>query len=214
MRERLEAALAAEPGELVLGPARNRLRHELGEAQKQALVHAREALDSDRYFRLLDALDALAAEPPLGPKAPARARSVVGDLIRRDAKRLRRAVQSVPEGDAAGRDPALHEARKKAKRLRYAAELAKPAGGRRAKKLAKRAKAVQQALGRHQDSVVARQHLRRLGAQSFLHGENGFTFGLLHGVERLHAEHAEQDFEKAWAKMPRPRTAAAWASKR
>jgi len=67
--------------------------------------------------------------------------------------------------------------------------------------------------GGHQDSVVARQRLRQLGAQSFLHGENGFTFGLLHGIERLHAEHAEQEFQKATARIPRPRTAAAWVAK-
>lgn len=56
-------------------------------------------------------------------------------------------MRTVAESDPDGRDRAMHEARKKAKRLRYAAELATPAGGRRAKKLAKRAEAVQQALG-------------------------------------------------------------------
>lgn len=214
VRERLQAGLEAEPGELVLGPARSRLRIELGQEQKEALANAREALDSTRYYRLLDALDALGADLPLAPAAHAQARSVLGDLVRRDAKRLHRAVLAIAESDTDGRDLALHEARKKAKRLRYAAELAMPAGGRRAKKLAKRAKAVQQALGQHQDTVVARQRLRQLGAQSFLHGENGFTFGLLHGVERLRAEQAEQEFQNAWAQMPQPRTAAGWVSKR
>jgi CHAD domain-containing protein len=112
------------------------------------------------------------------------------------------------------RDPALHEARKKAKRLRYAAELARPAGGRHAKRLANRAKAVQRALGEHQDTVVARQRLLQLGGQAFLHGENGFTFGLLHGVERRRAERAEDEFWEAWSRMPRPRTTAAWVAKR
>lgn len=214
IRGRLEAALEAEPRELVLGPALNRLRLELAREQSQGLANAKEALDSARYYRLLDALDTLAAGALLAPPAAhARARSVIGDLVKRDVKRLRRAVRAVAESDPDGRDQAMHEARKKAKRLRYAAELATPAGGRRAKKLAKRAEAVQQALGGHQDSVVARQRLRQLGAQSFLHGENGFTFGLLHGIERLHAEHAEQDFQKATARIPRPRTAAAWVAK-
>ncbi|NYG07288.1 CHAD domain-containing protein [Phycicoccus badiiscoriae] len=214
IRERLEAALSAEPRELVLGPARRRLRIELAHEHKDALARAREALGSTRYYRLLDALDALVADLPLAPAARAPARLVLGDLVRRDAMRLHRAARAVAESDAAGHDPALHEARKKAKRLRYAAELAVPAGGRRAKRLAKRAKAVQQALGQHQDTVVARQRLRQLGAQSFLRGENGFTFGLLHGVERLRAEHAELEFQSAWVRMPRPRTAAAWVSKR
>jgi CHAD domain-containing protein len=214
IRGRLEAALEAQPRELVLGPARNRLRLELAREQREGLAMVRQALDSPRYFRLLDALDLLAADPPLARRAKAPARSVIGDLVKRDVKRLRRAVKAIAESDPEGRDQALHAARKKAKRLRYAAELAVPAGGRRAKKLVKRAKAVQQALGRYQDSVVARQRLHQLGVQSFLQGENGFTFGLLHGVERLRAEHAEQDFRKASDRLPCPRTAAAWVSKR
>jgi CHAD domain-containing protein len=171
-------------------------------------------LDSARYYRLLDALDELVADLPQAGAAHLHARSVLGDLVRRDAKRLRRAVKAVAESDADGRDHALHEARKKAKRLRYAAEMATPAGGRHAERLAKRAKAVQRALGQHQDTVVARQRLRLLGVQAFLQGENGFTFGLLHGEERLRAERAEHEFQNAWNRMPRPSTAAAWVAKR
>ena len=47
---------------------------------------------------------------------------------------------------------------------RYAAESASPVLPR-AKKLAARAKSVQEALGDHQDSVVARSKLRQYGAQ-------------------------------------------------
>lgn len=212
--QRLEAALEAEPSDLVLGPARSRLRTALVQEQRESLGNAKEALASVRYYRLLDALDALAADLPLSSTGSAKARLVMGDLVRRDAKRLHRAVKAVPDSDAEGRDAALHEARKKAKRLRYAAELATPAGGRRARKLAKRAKAVQRDLGMHQDSVVARERLRQLGAQSYLEGENGFTFGLLYGLERRRAERARRAFEKSSARVPRPRTAATWVSQR
>ncbi|GAA2165103.1 CYTH and CHAD domain-containing protein [Pedococcus bigeumensis] len=214
IRERLETALEAEPREVVLGPVRSRLRLELTQQHKQALAAAKEALDSPRYFALLDALDTLAADLPLAPSAKTKARKVMGDLVRRDTKKLHQAVKAAKRSDPAARDQALHEARKKAKRLRYAAELAAPAGGRRAPKLASRAKAVQQALGQHQDSVVARQHLRQLGAQAFLHSENGFTFGLLHGAERLRAQQAERDFQRALDRLPRPRAAGSWAAKR
>ena len=214
IRERLEAALDAQPRDLVLGPVRRRLRAELLREQRQSLATAREALDSVRYYRLLDALDALSADLPMASAVHAQARFVMADLVKRDAKRLKRAVQAVADSDPGHHDHAMHEARKKAKRLRYAAELATPAGGRRAKRLARQAKAVQQALGHHQDTVVARQRLRQLGAQSFLHGENGFTFGLLHGLERGRAERAEVEFQRAWNHLPRPRTAAAWVSKK
>jgi CHAD domain-containing protein len=214
IRERLEAALEAEPGDLVLGPVHSRLRAELVREQRLGMAHATEALHSERYYRLLDALDSLSADLQLTPAAKASPRRLMGDLVRRDATRLHRAMQAVAGSEPDERDQALHEARKKAKRLRYAAELAAPAGGRRAKKLARRAAGVQKALGRHQDSVVARQHLRELGAQAFLHGENGFTFGLLHAAERLRAEQAEQDFRTASDRVPRPRAAAAWVSSR
>jgi CHAD domain-containing protein len=90
--------------------------------------------------------------------------------------------------DPTRRDAALHETRKAAKRLRYAAESAVPVFGGRAKKLARRAERVQVVLGEHQDTVVARQTLRELGAQAYLHDENGFTFGRLHALEQARAE--------------------------
>jgi CHAD domain-containing protein len=71
--------------------------------------------------------------------------------------------------------------------LRYAAESAVPAFGGRAKELALRAERVQEVLGEHQDTVVARQTLRELGAQAYLHDENGFTFGRLHALEQARA---------------------------
>lgn len=212
--ERLEAALGEESRALVLGPVRSRLRTELAQEHRQGLAAPNEALASERYRRLLDALDTLTADLPLTPAAQQPARRVVGDLVRRAAKRMHRAVQRIAVPGFDERDQGLHEARKKAKLLRYAAELAASVGGRHTKKLAKRAKAVQQALRQHQDSVVARQQLRRLGAQSFFLGENGFTFGLLLGAERLRAERTERAFYAASDRLPRPRTAAAWVSKR
>lgn len=79
------------------------------------------------------------------------------------ATRVARALEQ-PPGE--GRDLALHEARKAAKRTRYAAEAARPALGRPARTFAKRVKAVQKILGDHQDSVVARDALRTLAARA------------------------------------------------
>jgi CHAD domain-containing protein len=200
MRDRIRAQLDDLPHDLVLGPVPRRLAVEMHRREKDGLATLREALDSPRYFRLLDALDGLVADAGVAPSG-ARARDVLRDLVRRDAKRLRRAVDAVEEATIEDHDAALHEARKKAKRLRYAAELAEMGGWRRGSKVARRAKRVQQALGEHQDTVVAQETLRELGALSFLNGENGFTFGLLHGREGLHAQDAERRFRKAWAKL-------------
>ena len=61
---------------------------------------------------------------------------------------------------------ASHEVRKSAKRLRYAAESARPVFRSRAKRLACRAEALQELLGEHQDTVVARGVLRELGVHA------------------------------------------------
>ena len=79
----------------------------------------------------------------------------------------------------AGRDTALHETRKAAKRARYAAEAAQPALGKKTRRFARRMKAVQSSLGDHHDAVNARATAREIGVRAHLAGENAFTFGLL-----------------------------------
>jgi hypothetical protein len=61
---------------------------------------------------------------------------------------------------------------------------------------------VQQALGVHQDTVVARHVLRAYGVQAHLSGENGFTFGRRHALEQRRADRAEQEFRAAWKALP------------
>jgi CHAD domain-containing protein len=206
LRERLDDLIGSEPAELVLGPVRTRIDDELSNAYRSGREHALAALDSDRYFRLLDALDELLASTPLSSEADAPARKVLPRLLQRDATRLRRAVDRIaPSTDPQHHDAALHEARKKAKRLRYAAESAVPVFGKRAEKLAATSKDLQQALGQHQDTVVARARLREYGVQAHLSGENGFTFGRLHALEQARADQAERDFESAWRALPAKR---------
>jgi CHAD domain-containing protein len=199
LRERLHDLVSSEPPELVLGPVSARIDDELSTAYRSGREQALAALDSDRYFRLLDDLDELLATTPLTAEADTPAAEVLPRLLRRDTKRLRRAVRRIADAQGSEQhDAALHEARKKAKRLRYAAESTVPVLGKRAKTLATASKDVQQALGRHQDSVVARTWLREYGVQTHLNGENTFTVGRLHALEQARAEQAEREFETAW----------------
>ncbi|NEC95354.1 CHAD domain-containing protein, partial [Streptomyces albidoflavus] len=117
---------------------------------------------------------------------------------RRLAARLDHAL-ALPPGP--GRDHALHQARKAAKRARYAAEAASPALGKPAKRHRKRVKAVQQLLGVHQDSVVAREALRQLAVEAHGAGESAFTWGLLYGTEQSRAEAAERELPEVWEKV-------------
>ena len=77
LRERLTAMLEQQPDDLVLGPVRTRIDHRLREQYVNGRAAAGEALDSERYFRLLDRLEAFVDEPPLAESARRRARNVV-----------------------------------------------------------------------------------------------------------------------------------------
>jgi CHAD domain-containing protein len=160
-------------------------------------------LDGVRYFRLLDALEALFAAPPFAPLASKPAVKVIPRMVQRDVKRLRTAAQEARRHAAGtGDHPALHEARKDGKRLRYAAEAAAPVNPKQAARLADAAHGIQKVLGDHQDSVVTRELLRRLGAEAFTLGENGFSYGRLHALEQSAALEAEARFHREWKKFP------------
>ena len=217
LREHLSEVLAEQPPDLVVGPVASRIDDALSAAFQTGRERALESLDSARYLRLLDALDELVTSPPFTEEADAPAREVVPRLLARDVKRLRREVRAIDTVDSVedptARDHAFHEARKKAKRLRYAAEMATPALGKRARSLAKVAKGVQTALGEHQDSVVARQQLRDLAMQAHLDGDNAFTYGRLHALEQARAERVEADFDDRWRRF-RHKQLHRWTGKR
>jgi CHAD domain-containing protein len=98
---------------------------------------------------------------------------------------------------------AVHEARKKTKRTRYAAEAAVPALGAPAQDLVRSMKSLQSLLGDHQDSVVAREALRELAIQAHAAGESTFTVGLLYGREEAIAATRERELPGLWAEVSR-----------
>ncbi len=180
--ELLHREVAALPDDLVLGPVAAQLTRYFAGRTAGARNDVVAALDGDRYLALLNAVEQLLTDPPLTPLAakPARRRLAV-TVLDRDHRRVEKhlaAAGRLPSGD--DRNIALHDARKAAKRLRYAAETAAPALGRPARRLVDRAKQLQELLGGHQDATVSLDVLRELGAAAHLDGGNGFTFGLLY----------------------------------
>jgi CHAD domain-containing protein len=202
----LRESLRPIPAELVIGPVRARVQGHF--APRRAAGHAEviQALDSPRYATLLAELDLLTAGPLAGPKAPRPGRKVLPQSVkkayRQADKRMRRA-RHTPPGHA--RDVALHQARKSARRARYAAEAASPAAGKPARRFARQMKKVQSSLGAHQDAVLARQSARDLGIGAHLAGENAFTYGLLHEHERHRAAKLQSAARTTWKKATRPR---------
>jgi CHAD domain-containing protein len=188
MSGHLLEGLERMPAELVLGPAVARVQGYFAPREAAARRVLLDALDSGRYFALIDALEALLADPPLtavarGPGADVLA-AVVRRRRRRTCRRLHRARRA-PAGPA--RDTALHEARKAAKDARYAAEAARPAMGKKARRVARRMKKLQSVLGDHHDGVVARGVARDLAVRAHLAGENAFSFGLLYARDAQQA---------------------------
>ncbi|WP_439939172.1 CYTH and CHAD domain-containing protein [Nocardia sp. N13] len=203
LRERLLALVAGQPAELALGPVATTIDDDLRAAEARGREDALRALADARYFHLLESLEGLVRCPRLAPGADEPARDELPRLLKRDAKKLRRAVADVRAATTDDeRDAALHEARKKAKRLRYAAESAAPVLGSRAAELGERASTVQDLLGEHQDSVMSRRVLRDHGARAHLEGRNGFTFGRLHALEEARGAANVRDFETAWEQLP------------
>jgi inorganic triphosphatase YgiF len=204
LARRLDEMVAAQPVELVLGPVTRRIDGELGARYQAGRDEGAVALDGDRYFRLLDRLDAFVRQPPLTADASEPARRILPRLLQRDWKRVqKRARLAGAATETRQRELALHEVRKAAKRLRYASESAVPVLGKRARKLGARAKAVQQTLGEHQDTVVARAALREIGVRAHLSGENGFTFGRLHAIEEARALLLVEQYPALLAKFPK-----------
>ncbi|CAM5325063.1 CHAD domain-containing protein [Streptomyces spiroverticillatus] len=203
LADRLLTRLSALPRTLLLGPVRGRLRIWSVARRSGSRRRTLAVLDGRRYLELLRSLDAFLAAPPLRPAADRDAVTVLHKALVKDharlADRTEHALALPPGGE---RDLALHEARKAAKRLRYAAESARPALGKSANKLRKRVKDVQGVLGDHQDSVVARAELRNLAIQAHAAGEPSFAWGLLYGQEEACAADRERELPEVWRRVP------------
>ncbi|MFF4830471.1 CHAD domain-containing protein [Streptomyces sp. NPDC001315] len=202
LTERLTAALDDLSRTLVSGPVRTRLDTWAGARRGGSRSRLTGVLDSERYLTLLDSLDALLAAPPSRKAAAGKPGKVLAKAVRKDFGKVSALVeQALDLAPGHDRDLALHEARKKAKRTRYAAEAAAPALGDPATALVKSMKSLQTLLGDHQDSVMARETLRELSAVAHAAGESAFTYGLLYGREEQRAAAAEAELPEVWKEI-------------
>jgi CHAD domain-containing protein len=211
-REVITARLAERVAELEPDLATDtvleRLRKGAGVPHPRARTALLKELRSERYFAILDALDALLADPPLRERAERPADQAVLQAVRREHRRLaRRMATAFAQPPGTSRDVALHEARKAAKRARYAAESAQPVLGRPAQRHQVRMTGIQQLLGEHQDSVMCRAALTRIARQAHAAGEDTFAYGALYQLERDRATEVEEVLPAAWRRADRGRLA-------
>jgi CHAD domain-containing protein len=207
LHARIRDGLAELEPELLLGPVQAQVTRHYARVEGEAAAAVLSTLDGDHYARLRRDLDKLVQRPPLTKRAARPARKELPAHVARAAQRLDRAVTMAidPAQPAHERDLAVHDARKAGKRLRYATEVARPAIGKDAKRFAKELKGFQDALGEHQDTVVAREALRVLAAQAPADGGNGFAFGVLYGRDDARAAQIEAELPDLWARAWRPR---------
>ena len=213
MRERLEARLADEPPELVRGAGYRRMDEEMRAEYAQARGRMLEALGSERYVDLLNRLDDLATNPPWSDMAAEPVHEILRARVRHDYKRLVGRVELAEETEDPGeREHRLHEARKAAKRVRYAAETLTGVYGKPAKKFVKAMERVQSRLGDHHDAFVTQARLRELGDEAAGTGDNAFIFGVLHSREERALIETDEQFVREWRKASKKKRRR-WLSK-
>jgi CHAD domain-containing protein len=211
LAQRYEQELDRLAPELVRGPVRERLIEGAKRRYQSGLRRSLIAMRSQRYFRMLDALEAIAAERPAtaaGEKPPPVTIDAAYKKVRKAAKAAAEMEQVAHDDhvdpsdlddqhddEEHDHDEALHVIRKRAKRLRYTAA----ATG--ADDVSKQAKAIQALLGDHQDSVVSREHLTQQADAAFGAGEDTFTYGLLYQQESDLAESCRQQLDAALRKL-------------
>ncbi len=197
MAERYESLLAAEPPERIVGPIATRLV----EAQhaRYAAAHAEviESLDESRYAQLRERLSGILDDPPLGSKAGRPAAKLFTRALAKEYRRVRRHVRVEFSAGADEQVAALHDVRKSAKRLRYAAEAAHTVLGDSADRVAGEAKGLQSVLGDHRDAVESQQLIVAETEAARLAEEDTFTYGLLYMAEEQNAARAIAGYHPA-----------------
>ena len=183
LQEGLTAQIAALPPELVLGPVESTIQTEIATRRKAGMDVVLEAMDSERYRKLIGLVHAWRSDPPFTSAADVPAAKVKGYVKKAEKKvtnRLTAAVAARETGEE-GADELFHSARKAGKRHRYAVEATSSLWGAKAEKVVAARKDLQDVLGAHQDRAVSAGFLRDLGARIGVRcGVNGFTYGLLY----------------------------------
>ncbi len=201
MTERLISQMAKLPSDDA--ESVDRLLQRLADTAVEARQHVVEALSSDRFVVLLDALVEAAREPRFATDSPGladqAAKPVVLALVEKPWRRLSRAVHALQPDSP---DAAFHAVRIRSKRVRYAVEAVAPLYGRDAERFAKRLADVQSVLGDHQDTTVAEAWLRR-AAEAI--PSVRLVAGELVALERLERAQLREQFMSVWKKASRPK---------
>jgi CHAD domain-containing protein len=193
MRDRLrDHARMLPPAE---GETARRVVRRLDADREGARRDLLEILGEPRYAKLRHALDRGSSRPLYDDRAREEARPALAPVVRERWQKLRSDVKELGEHPP---DEALHAVRIRAKRARYAAEAVVPAFGKAASRFADGIATVQDALGEHQDAVVAVAWLAKTAHECT--PTEAYAVGMLAQIERDTAAVARDAFPKTWRK--------------
>lgn len=170
-----------------------RLLRRLETERKRARRTMLTLLDSEEYESLLDEVEDAASAPRFSGDDVA-----LASIAAKEFDRLRKAARAMPRNPD---DETLHALRIRAKRARYAAEMAAPVGGKASRRFVARAKGLQDVIGEHQDAVVAQARLRGLADDA--EPLAAVAVGRLLEREQARRAGARAEYPSAWRKLAR-----------
>ncbi|MFJ8913584.1 CHAD domain-containing protein [Amycolatopsis sp. NPDC102389] len=160
------------------------------------------ALASPRYASMLQDIGRLARQPDT-EEPTSEAAQTSADLVAGLAKPHRKLAKAVKALPADPPDDDLHALRIYGKKLRYAAEMAKPAAKKkqaeRIQRLIKATKNFQTVLGDHQDACVAADRMRSVVAS--VDAEVAFIAGRIAEKELLRRAEVRAVWRDVWAEV-------------
>jgi CHAD domain-containing protein len=166
------------------------LQQKRSKVQHQLVRHLRRS----RYVTLLNRLIPAVRAPATVPNADVTLPYLAGKAF----KKLRKAAKEL--NDSASSNAKWHCVRIRAKRARYAAELAELCAGRAATQFIDQIKLIQDQLGDIQDAVLAEQHLRRFTSKK-AGRHSAFLTGQMVERQRQRRRAAKQAFSSTWKKV-------------
>jgi CHAD domain-containing protein len=155
------------------------------------------ALNSARYFSLLDALDDLLVRPPAGEDAEVGAKKALRDAVRGSAQKVRKAQKKADRMDTDSPEwvEQMHTVRKRAKRLRYVAESGVALGTKKYAQTASAAKKIQSALGDSNDASLSRELIAEV-ARTVADPADAFILGRLDAREQAAHDEALREYAR------------------
>jgi CHAD domain-containing protein len=168
----------------------NYLQQKRGKVQRQLVSQLRRP----RYVALINRLIPAVREPAIVPNNND---VTLPDLAGKAFRKLRKAAKELDDSASYAK---WHCVRIRAKRARYAAELAELCVGRGARQYIDQIKLIQDQLGDIQDAVLAENHLRRFTSKK-AGRHSAFLAGQMVERQRQRRRVAKQAFSSAWKKV-------------